>query len=181
MGRAEREAVCRDMLHAEPGLVARIVDEVRREVPAYRGLHGSRLAEVRAITRWASSRLLRMWAEDTGTTAADVERAREIGRARAADGRSVDAVVRAYRVGAAAADRIVAEHAGDRLSPGDVFALNRIWLRELETLTEALAAGHADAAERLDADRDRALRAFLDDLLVGRQASPAAVADRSRP
>ncbi|MCZ2525227.1 PucR family transcriptional regulator [Streptomyces sp. HB2AG] len=180
MGRAEREAVCRDMLHAEPGLVARIVDEVRREVPAYRGLHGSRLAEVRAITRWASSRLLRMWAEDTGTTAADVERAREIGRARAADGRSVDAVVRAYRVGAAAADRIVAEHAGDRLSPGDVFALNRIWLRELETLTEALAAGHADAAERLDADRDRALRAFLDDLLVGRQASPAAVADRSR-
>lgn len=180
MGRAERAAVVADVHRASPDLVSRIVADIRLTVPAYRALHDSQLAEVRAIVRWATSRLLRMWVEDTGLTPADTDRARGIGRARAADGRSVDAVVRAYRVGAATADRLIAEVAGGRLGPADVFVLNRIWLRELDALTESLATGHADAAQRLDADRDRALRAFLDDLLTGRPSSPAAIADRAR-
>ncbi|MEU8351802.1 helix-turn-helix domain-containing protein [Streptomyces sp. NPDC048845] len=183
MGRSERAAAADALRRASPGPVTEIVAAVRRALPAYQVLHESQLDEVRSIARWALTRLLRMWVDDTGLTAADTDRARAIGRARAADGRSVEAVVRAYRVGAATVDRLLAEnsaHSAGRLGPEDVFVLNRVWLRELDALTDALTGGYADAARWLDADRDRACRAFLDDLLAGRRASAAETADRAR-
>jgi hypothetical protein len=183
MAREDRAAVRRELTRTGPGagsLTERLVDEVREAVPAYRGLHPDRLGEVRAIIRWAAGRLLAMWVEDSTLTPADLERARAIGRARAADGHAADALVRAYRAGAAGLDRIVAEAGRGRLDAADAFALSRLWLSELETLVEALAGAHAEAARRLDADRDRARRDLLDDLLAGRQAGAAAIADRAR-
>ncbi|NYH54597.1 MULTISPECIES: PucR family transcriptional regulator [Nocardiopsis] len=181
MGYEQRALVGAELARDRAGLVERIVSEVHAEVPAYRALHGSQLAEVRAITGWLVSRSLELWAAGaTRLPPGDVERLRGIGRSRAADGRSIGAVVRAHRVGSAAAVRLVSEAASDRLDAADVFALSELWLTSIDQICESLSAGHAEAAHRLDADLERARRAFLDDLLIGRQASRGAIRDRAR-
>lgn len=181
MGRERRAAVGAELMRDRAALVERIVAEVHAEVPAYRALHGSQVAEVRAITAWLVTRSLDLWAAGAARLAPeDVERLRGIGRSRAADGRSIGAVVRAHRVGSAAAMRAVAEYAGDRLDASDVFALSELWLASIDQISESLAAGHAETARRMDADLERARRTFLDDLLIGRQASRGAIRDRAR-
>jgi hypothetical protein len=181
MGHEERVRVSSELGRDRAGLVDRIVAEVYAEVPAYRALHGSQLAEVRAITGWLVTRSMELWVHDAARLPPeDVERLRGIGRARAADGRSIGAVVRAHRVGSAAAVRILREQAGDRLDSTDVFALSELWLASIDQISESLTTGHAEAAEQLDADRERARRALLDDLLIGRQASQGAIRDRAR-
>ncbi|CAL9391095.1 hypothetical protein SUDANB121_01266 [Nocardiopsis dassonvillei] len=181
MVRERRAAVGAELMRDRAALVERIVAEVHAEVPAYRALHGSQLAEVRAITAWLVTRSLELWAAgETRLTGEDVERLRGIGRSRAADGRSIGAVVRAHRVGSVAAMRAVAEYAGDRVGTADVFALSELWMTSLDQISESLAAGHAETARRMDADLERARRTFLDDLLIGRQASRGAIRDRAR-
>ncbi|WP_150244375.1 PucR family transcriptional regulator [Nocardiopsis quinghaiensis] len=181
MGYEQRALVSAELARDRAGLVERIVSEVHAEVPAYRALHGSQLAEVRAITGWLVSRSLELWvAGATRLPPGDVDRLRSIGRSRAADGRSIGAVVRAHRVGSATAVRLVSEAAADRLDAADVFALSELWLTSIDQISESLSAGHDETAHRLDADLERARRAFLDDLLIGRQASRGAIRDRSR-
>ncbi|WP_017569772.1 PucR family transcriptional regulator [Nocardiopsis halotolerans] len=181
MGREQRARISAELARDRAGLVERIVAEVHAEVPAYRALHGSQLAEVRAITAWLVGRSLELWvAGATRLPPEDVERLRGIGRSRAADGRSIGAVVRAHRVGSVAAVRLVSALAADRLDAADVFALGELWLTSIDQISESLTAGHAEAAHQLDADLERARRAFLDDLLIGRQASHGAIRDRAR-
>lgn len=179
MGRREREHLRERLQRIQPELVERIVTAVHREVPAYQALHQSQLAEVRAIATWVVVRFLGMWVEGTGLGPADLERVRGIGRARAADGRSIAAVTRAHRVGAAAAARVIGEHAED-LTVEDALALNLLSLTMIDQISEALSSGHSEAADRMDADLERARRVFFDDLLTGRHASQGAIRDRSR-
>lgn len=181
MGHEQRARVGAELAHGRAELVERIVTEVYAEVPAYRALHGSQLSEVRAITAWLVSRSLELWvAGARRLPPEDVERLRGIGRARGADGRSIGAVVRAHRVGSAAAVRLMAASAADRLDTNDVFALGELWLTAIDQISESLTGGHAEAVQRLDTDVERARRAFLEDLLVGRQASHGAIRDRAR-
>lgn len=181
MGHEQRARVGAELVRDRVALVERIVAEVHAEVPAYRALHGSQLAEVRAIVSWLVTRSLDLWAAGADRLPPeDVERLRDIGGSRAADGRSIDAVVRAHRVGSVAAARIVAEYGSDVLDPADAFALGELWLTSIDQISESLTAGHAETARRLDADLEQARRAFLDDLLVGRQSSQGAIRDRSR-
>jgi hypothetical protein len=181
MGREERALVGAELSRDRAAVVDRIVAEVYERVPAYQALHESQLREVRAIAGWLVTRSLELWASGaTGLAPEDVERLRGVGRARAADGRSIDAVVRAHRVGSAAAVRLVSETSAGRLDPADVFALSELWLTAMDQISESLSVGHAEAARLLDTDVERARRTFLDDLLIGRQSSRGAVRDRAR-
>ncbi|MEU2155623.1 helix-turn-helix domain-containing protein [Streptomyces sp. NPDC019396] len=159
-------------------VVERITDVVHRQVPAYAALDGSRLPEVRAIAAWALERLLRLWADDGELGPADLRRFRGIAAARAADGRPVQAVLRAYRVAAAVIVDEIAAHA-PRLTAHDAFALTRQLLAALDTLSEVMATAYAAASEHLAGDRDQALRLLLDDLIAGRHASVGALTDRA--
>ncbi|MFJ6787493.1 PucR family transcriptional regulator [Streptomyces angustmyceticus] len=173
----ERERI-RQQLIADPGVVATIVTAVREQVPAYAALDDGRLHEVRAIAAWALDRLLHLWATDSALTPADVRRFRGIAAARAADGRPVQAVLRAYRV---AATVMTDEVAAVTPPPGapDAFALARMALSTLDTLSEEMATAYTAAGDDLTADRDRSLRLLLDDLIAGRHASIGALTDRA--
>ncbi|MEW1747570.1 PucR family transcriptional regulator [Streptomyces angustmyceticus] len=173
----ERERI-RQQLIADPGVVATIVAAVREQVPAYAALDDGRLHEVRAIAAWALDRLLHLWATDSALTAADVRRFRGIAAARAADGRPVQAVLRAYRV---AATVMTDEVAAATPPPGapDAFALARMALTTLDTLSEEMATAYTATSDDLTSDRDRALRLLLDDLIAGRHASIGALTDRA--
>ena len=111
---------------------------------------------------------------------ADLQRFRGIGAARALDGRPLPVVLRAYRVAGSTVTDLVAARARKRLSVDDALALARLWMASIDALSEALYAGHAAASVRISDDRDRALGDLLADLVSGRHATRAAIADRTR-
>ncbi|MFF8308725.1 PucR family transcriptional regulator [Streptomyces lydicus] len=176
-GREARERIRQELI-AAPRVVAALVAAVRAQVPAYAALDDERLREVRAIAAWALERMLHLWATDGALTPADLRRLRGIAAARAADGRPVQAVLRAYRVAVTA---LTDEVAACTPPPdaADAFALARMALTTLDTLSEELAAAYTATSEDLAADRDRALRLLLDDLIAGRHASVGALTDRA--
>ncbi|MDT0455105.1 helix-turn-helix domain-containing protein [Streptomyces sp. DSM 41527] len=173
----ERERI-RQRLIADPGVVATVVTAVREQVPAYAALDDSRLHEVRAIAAWALDRLLHLWVTDGALTSADLRRFRGIAAARAADGRPMQAVLRAYRVAATVLTDEIAAATPPPAAP-DAFALARMALTTLDTLSEEMATAYTATSEDLTADRDRALRLLLDDLIAGRHASIGALTDRA--
>lgn len=122
--------------------------------------------------------MLHLWATDGDFTPADLRRVRGIAAARAADGRPMQAVLRAYRVAATA---LTDEVAACTPPPGaaDAFALARMALTTLDTLSEEMATAYTATSEDLAADHDRALRLLLDDLIAGRHASTGALTDRA--
>ncbi len=163
---------------ADPRVVAAIVSAVHEQVPVYAALDDSRLPEVRAIAAWGLERLLHLWVTDGALELLDARRLRGIAAARAADGRPVQAVLRAYRVAATVLTDEIAARA-PRLAAADAFALTRTPLTALDTLSEEMTTAYAATDEDLAADRDRALRLLLDDLIAGRHASVGALSDRS--
>ncbi|MGW1502558.1 PucR family transcriptional regulator [Streptomyces mirabilis] len=174
---AAREHVRQEMV-ADPRVVAAIVSAVHEQVPVYAALDDSRLPEVRAIAAWGLERLLHLWVTDGALEPSDLRRFRGIAAARAADGRPVQAVLRAYRVAATVLTDEIAARA-PRLAAADAFALTRMLLTALDTLSEEMTTAYAATDEDLAADRDRALRLLLDDLIAGRHASVGALSDRS--
>ncbi|MFI9648172.1 PucR family transcriptional regulator [Streptomyces sp. NPDC052040] len=168
----------RDAILADPQTVERVVAAVHAQVPVYATLDDGRLAEVRSIAAWGTDRLLDLWATDGSLGPAELRRFRGIAAARAADGRPVQAVLRAYRVAAGVLTGEVAARAGD-LTATDGIALAQVLLTALDTLSEEMASAYAATTEDIAGDRDRALRLLLDDLIAGRHASPGARADRS--
>ncbi|MFF2515300.1 PucR family transcriptional regulator [Streptomyces sp. NPDC058086] len=174
---AAREHVRQEMV-ADPRVVAAIVSAVHEQVPVYATLDDSRLPEVRAIAAWGLERLLHLWVTDGALEPSDLRRLRGIAAARAADGRPVQAVLRAYRVAATVLTDEIAARA-PRLAAADAFALSRMLLTALDTLSEEMTTAYAATDEDLAADRDRALRLLLDDLIAGRHASVGALSDRS--
>ncbi|MGW6058295.1 PucR family transcriptional regulator [Streptomyces sp. NPDC055189] len=173
----KRELVRQELL-ADPRLVEAIVDAVHEQVPAYTALDGSRFPEVRAIAAWATDRLLDHWATDGAIDPADLRRFRGIAAARAADGRPLQAVLRAYRVAAAVlADEVAAR--APQLSAQDAFALAQLLLTAMDTISEEMTTAYAATSERLSGDRDRSLQLLLDDLIAGRHASLGALGARA--
>ncbi|MGW5865126.1 PucR family transcriptional regulator [Streptomyces sp. NPDC055239] len=173
----KRERVRQEIM-ADPRLVEAVVDAVHEQVPAYTALDGSRFPEVRAIAAWATDRLLDHWVTDGAIGDADLRRFRGIAAARAADGRPLQAVLRAYRVAAAVlADEVAAR--APQLSAKDAFALAQLLLTAMDTISEEMTTAYAATSERLTGDRDRSLQLLLDDLIAGRHASLGALSARA--
>lgn len=179
MGLQERVTVQRRLAELGSRVDERVIAAVHRQVPAYTAISPAQLAETRAIAAWAIRRLIEMWVADTGLTAADLQRFRGIGVARATDGRPLFAVLRAYRVAAVETSDLVVDVAPDELDLADAVALNRTLLTGLDELSEALFAGYNGAVEQLHSNRAQMLAALTDDLLTGRQTSAAVLADRA--
>ncbi|MGW0904436.1 PucR family transcriptional regulator [Streptomyces sp. NPDC002853] len=173
----KRERVRQELL-ADPRLVEAVVDAVHEQVPAYTALDGSRFPEVRAIAAWATDRLLDHWVTDGAIGDADLRRFRGIAAARAADGRPLQAVLRAYRVAAGVLAHEVAARA-PQLSAQDAFALTQLLLTAMDTISEEMTTAYAATSERLAGDRDRSLQLLLDDLIAGRHASLGALGARA--
>ncbi|MGW7075178.1 PucR family transcriptional regulator [Streptomyces sp. NPDC054866] len=173
----KRERVRQELL-ADSHLVEAVVDAVHEQVPAYTALDGSRFPEVRAIAAWATDRLLDRWVTDSAISDGDLRRFRGIAAARAADGRPLQAVLRAYRVAAAVlADEVAAR--APQLSAQDAFALAQLLLTAMDTISEEMTTAYAATSERLTGDRDRSLQLLLDDLIAGRHASLGALGARA--
>jgi hypothetical protein len=175
-----RQQVQQRIMADLPTTVDTLVAAVTDEIPAYRALAPEQLDEVGAIAGWATSRILDLWVRGTALDAADLNRFKGIGAARAMDGRPLPVVLRAYRVAAARVIDLVVERGENQLTVDDVMALTRLWLASVDALSEALYTGYTAATQRMTGDHQRALADFFEDLLDGRQATAAALSDRSK-
>ncbi|MGW5267993.1 PucR family transcriptional regulator [Rhodococcus sp. NPDC003994] len=164
-----------------PAIVAVAVRDIADVIPTYRTLSREQAADVEGIAFWSFRRLLQLWVSpDLAVDAADHAHFRAVGSARAYDGRPLSDVLRAYRV----AVESLLRHIGDTyltdLDTTDVADLGLVALSAIDTVYEQIISGWSDARDHLTNDRGRARAALLDDLLVGRQSSPGALADRTR-
>jgi hypothetical protein len=176
---AEVAEVLRPLL---PDLSEEIVAAVAREVDAYsRPMEGAFGRTVRIGTERALSRLLDLIADSRG----DEGRARriyvELGRGEFAQGRSLDALLAAYRVGARIAWRRFVEAATEaRLEPDVVYRLGEAMFAYIDGLSAESVEGYAQAQTEAAGERQRRRRRLVGMLVEGPTAEPDAVREAAR-
>ncbi|MDV6264411.1 helix-turn-helix domain-containing protein [Rhodococcoides yunnanense] len=162
-------------------VVTSAVRAIRDAIPVYGTLQGAQLADVEAIAYWSLRRLMALWAGgDRSIDDRDHSRFRAIGAARAADGRPLTDVLRAYRVASSVFVRHVASEYLDTLEPADIAELSLGVLDAIDAISEEIIGAYVIAREQLTSNRAQAHAALLDDLLAARHTSPGALADRTR-
>jgi PucR C-terminal helix-turn-helix domain len=161
---------------------AEIIQEIQRAVPEYaRPLDDN---YVRAL-QLGVERALHQFVERVANPRASWEPVanvyREIGRCEAREGRSLDALQAAMRVGGRVAwRRLIDDVAHLNLSNRTLGRLGEAIFIFLDEMGTASAEGYAEAQARFAGELERRRRRLLDLLLAGRPASPDAVAALAR-
>ncbi|RZU18012.1 CdaR family transcriptional regulator [Streptomyces sp. BK239] len=166
----------RDQLEA---VADEVEEEVRRQVPEYaRPADGTYRAHLRAGVVQALTLFVDHIADPRGQGAAITTTYYELGRGEALEGRGLDALQSALRVGGLHAWRLMGRTAEELgLDSSVVAALGELAFRTVHEVAEAAAAGYAEARLRSTDELERRRRRLLDLLLSDPPASPEAVQD----
>ncbi|MGW6525391.1 PucR family transcriptional regulator [Streptomyces sp. NPDC054962] len=160
-------------------VAAEVQEEVRRQVPEYArpadGIYGRNLRAgvVQALTLFVDH-----IADPRGQGAAIAATYYELGRGEALEGRSLDALQSALRVGGLHAWRLLGRTAEELgLDSTVVATLGELAFRTVHEVAEAAAAGYAEARSHSTDELERRRRRLLDLLLGDGPVSPEAVQD----
>jgi len=169
-----------ELLRAQLEEVAdEVEEEVRRQVPEYaRPADQEYGRNIRAGVVQALTLFVDHIADPRGQGAAIAATYYELGRGEAVEGRSLDALQSALRVGGLHAWRLMgrtAERLG--LDSAIVAALGELAFRTVHEVAEAAAAGYADARSRSTDELERRRRRLLDLLLDDGPVALEAVQD----
>lgn len=145
-----------------------VVQAVIDEVPSYEGALSGRMGgTIRRAVRTALGHFLDV-ADGADTQDVAIEAAYELGRGEVRDGRSMDALLSAYRVGARVAWRGLAAGAvSSGLSAGGLAKFAELLFIYIDELSAASAAGHADELAVQGRARERYLEQLCRDLIAG--------------
>lgn len=172
----ELAKLLRDQLEA---VADEVEEEVRRQVPEYaRPADGTYLAHLRSGVVQALTLFVDHIADPRGQGAAITATYYELGRGEALEGRALDALQSALRVGGLHAWRLMgrtAEALG--LDSSVVAALGELAFQTVHEVAEAAAAGYAEAQLRSTDELERRRRRLLDLLLGEGPVAPEAVRD----
>ena len=153
-----------------PEVATHTINAVTDEVPSYAGAFGGPMGDnIENAVQMALAGFLRLAARgrmtDAGTPLSPaLEGAYALGRGEARSGRSADALLSAYRVGARVAWRELAETAVEAGVPADMLAsFAELVFAYIDELSAASVAGHADELETTGRVRQR----YLDRLALG--------------
>jgi PucR C-terminal helix-turn-helix domain len=153
-----------------PDVANHTIAAVTDEVPSYAGAFGGPMGEnIENAVQMALAGFLRLAARGRSTDQATplspaLDGAYALGRGEARSGRSADALLSAYRVGARVAWRELAETAVDAGVPADMLAsFAELVFAYIDELSAASVAGHADELET----SGRVQQGYLDRLGVG--------------
>ena len=164
---------------ALPSVVAEVVDTIAREVPSYsRPLEGAFGTDVRRGTEVALSRFLDLpGGAQPALQPSDRDIYLALGRGELRQGRTLDGLLAAYRVGARVAFRRFAGLArAEGLDPDLLMALAEATFAYIDELSAASVEGFATEQSHRAGERDRR-RARLLELLVSGSADDAAIED----
>ncbi|MFI6038550.1 PucR family transcriptional regulator [Streptomyces sp. NPDC051315] len=166
----------RDRLEA---VADEVEEEVRRQVPEYaRPADGTYRAHLRAGVVQALTLFVDHIADPRGRGDAIAATYYELGRGEAVEGRGLDALQSALRVGGLQAWRLLGRTAEELgLDSAVVAALGELAFRTVHEVAEAAAAGYAEAQLRSTDELERRRRRLLDLLLGDGPVSPEAVQD----
>ena len=161
-----------------PGLAAEILDAIRREVPDYdRPFQGEFGRGIRMGVEEALDRFVAAIETPEQTTPPDVYRA--LGRGELRQGRGLDALQAAYRVGARVAWRRLSAAAASAGFPvTDQHLLAEAIFAYIDELASESVAGYAQAQAASAGERDRR-REALTALLLSREPGDAAALRRA--
>ncbi|MGW2620850.1 PucR family transcriptional regulator [Streptomyces sp. NPDC001500] len=173
---AELARLLRDGLEA---VADEVEEEVRSQVPEYaRPADGTYRAHLRAGVVQALTLFVDHIADPRGQGDAIAATYYELGRGEALEGRSLDALQSALRVGGLRAWRLMGRTAEELgLDSTVVAALGELAFRTVHEVAEAAAAGYAEARLRSTDELERRRRRLLDLLLGDGPVSPEAVQD----
>ncbi|HEX3930171.1 MAG TPA: helix-turn-helix domain-containing protein [Nocardioides sp.] len=153
-----------------PEVATHTIAAITDEVPSYAGAFGGRMGDnVENAVQMALAGFLRLAARGRVADQAQplspaLEGAYALGRGEARSGRSADALLSAYRVGARVAWRELAETAVAAGVPADVLAdFAELVFAYIDELSAASVAGHADELET----SGRVRQGYLDRLAFG--------------
>ncbi|HEX3223588.1 MAG TPA: helix-turn-helix domain-containing protein [Nocardioides sp.] len=160
-----------DMLRRRlPEVATHTINAVTDEVPSYVGAFGGPMGDnIENAVQMALAGFLRLAARgrttDAGTPLSPaLEGAYALGRGEARSGRSADALLSAYRVGARVAWRELAETAVEGGIPAEMLAsFAELVFAYIDELSAASVAGHADELETTG----RVRQGYLDRLALG--------------
>lgn len=163
-----------DLLRARlPEVAGHTIEAVMDEVPSYRGAFGGPMgATIEGAVQMALAGFLRLASEgagDPGTPLASVtEGAYRLGQGEARSGRSVDALLSAYRVGARVAWRELAATAVANALPAEsVASFAELTFAYIDQLSAASVSGHTAQTESTSRMRERQLDRLGQALLRG--------------
>jgi hypothetical protein len=153
-----------------PGLADEVVGAVIAEVPTYTGALSGRMGtNIRRAVRTALGNFLDLAGGDApDTLGIGAEGAYELGRGEARNGRSMDALLAAYRVGARVAWRGFSAAAVRSGLPAEALAkFAELVFAYIDELSATSATGHADELATSGRVRERYLEQLARDLLDG--------------
>ncbi len=157
-----------------PAVAEHTVAAVTVEVPSYADAFSGRMGQrIEGAVQMALSAFLQLAARshdaDPGPTLSPaLEGAYELGRGEARQGRSIDALLSAYRVGARVAWRELSQTVVDRgLPPLMVARFAELVFEFIDELSAASVSGHTDELASSDRERRRHLDRLAQDLLSG--------------
>ncbi|MDQ0579349.1 PucR family transcriptional regulator [Streptomyces rishiriensis] len=161
------------------GVSDEVEEEVRRQVPEYaRPADGTYGRNLRAGVVQALTLFVDHIADPRGQGDAIAATYYELGRGEALEGRSLDALQSALRVGGLHAWRLLGRTAEELgLDSTVVAALGELAFRTVHEVAEAAAAGYAEARSHSTDELERRRRRLLDLLLGDGPVSPEAVQD----
>ena len=156
-----------------PAVAEHTVAAVTIEVPSYADAFSGRMGQrIEGAVQMALGAFLQLAARsldsDPGPTLSPaLEGAYELGRGEARSGRSVDALLSAYRVGARVAWRELSETAVDRdLPPLMIARFAELVFAYIDELSAASVSGHADELASSDRERLRHLDRLGQEILT---------------
>lgn len=170
-----------------PAVAEHTVAAVTVEVPSYADAFSGRMGQrIESAVQMALGAFVHLAARSEGSDPGPslspaLQGAYELGRGEARSGRSVDALLSAYRVGARVAWRELSESAVDGgLPPLMIARFAELVFAYIDELSASSVSGHADEVASSDRERRRHLDRLAQHLLVGASAETLqASADRA--
>jgi hypothetical protein len=164
------------------GLIDEMVAAIGLEVPEYaRPLDEAYAATIRRGVSQAVSKFIERVANPAAPREQTAEVFRGIGRIEAAEGRSLEPLQAALRIGARVAwNHLYETAASTQMSLACFAAIGEAIFLYLDEIAAAVAEGFTQAQAEVAGERERRRRRLLDLLIADPPASPDAVADQAR-
>ena len=160
----------RDVL---PSVADQAVEAIIEEVPSYEGAFEGRMGEtIRDAVQFALGGFLTLATRQLATPQAPaIEGAYQLGRGEARSGRTVEALLAAFRIGARVAWRDMSRAAVDAgVDAGELARFAELVFAYIDELSAASVAGHADELESSGRVRQRNLERLARALVAGAAA-----------
>jgi hypothetical protein len=163
-----------------PSLVDEIVSEIRDTIPEYaRPLDGPYGRTLRSGVERALSGFVD-WVESPGAPLDDI--CRKLGQFEASEGRQLDTLQSAYRVGAQTSwRRVMALHRRHDLPPATVSVLADALFAYMEEVASLSLEGYLEAKAQSNEEREAGRRRLLQLILTGSAAPRDLVAEHAEP